>query len=461
MSQRGVSRPPLSENDGIGFFGKVPSHGDFVSTGLGRQAETELVNWLQSGLQESEQTLGTQWESLFHASPPWRFVIERSLWGHATMVGILLPSKDRVGRSFPLVIAARLSNYDGPARLFCFDESWFTAAEAIAETSTLRDFNITAFLGGLKRLRLPQARPLQPPPPGAADSRVSLWWTVESGTGRASGFKTQGAPRAGDFVRLLKGGNPTVKPPSRPPSPPPPAERTETTPLPVAAAPPPALVMERGYATHAGTRLSINADALLVSDNPRLFAVADGVSDSNGAAEAAKIVTNTLASVSPADTLETLVQDVKGKLGRAHSLVQSIRFPGAVEPASASVVTLALGNRDFAVIWAGNARCYLMREGMMRCLTRDHVEIGLRFALARSIGAPRQFVPEIVHDRAQPGDRFLLCSAALARVLDERSIATIIAEQPAKEAAAALVQEALIANVRENVSAIVVAVQAT
>ncbi|PRH88307.1 type VI secretion system-associated protein TagF [Labrys okinawensis] len=460
MAPRGASHPAPSENDGIGFFGKVPSHGDFVSTGLGRQAETELVNWLQSGLQESEQTLGTQWENLFHASPPWRFVIERSLWGHATMVGILLPSRDRVGRSFPLVIAARLGNYEGPARLFCFDESWFTAAEAIAETSTLRDFDITAFLGGLKRLRLPQARPVPPPPPGAADGRVSLWWTVESGTGRASGFKTQGAPRAGDFVRLLKGGNPTVKQPSRPPTSPPPVEKTEMAPPRVEAPPLPALAMERGYATHAGTRLSINADALLVSDNPRLFAVADGVGDGNGAAEAAKIVTNTLAHVSPADMLETLVQDVKGKLGRAHSLVQSIRFPGAVEPPSASVVSLAVENGDFAVVWAGNARCYLMRDGMMRCLTRDHVEIGLRFALARSIGAPRQLVPEIVYDRAQRGDRFLLCSAALARVLDERTIAATIAEQPVKEAAAALVQDALIANVRENVSAIVVAVQA-
>ncbi|QEN90064.1 type VI secretion system-associated protein TagF [Labrys sp. KNU-23] len=456
MNQRSAPPPASSESDGIGFFGKVPSHGDFVSTGLSRQAETELVNWLQSGLQESEQTLGAQWQDLFHAAPPWRFVIERSLWGRATMVGILLPSKDRVGRSFPLVIAARLSNYDGPARLFCFDESWFTAAEAIAETSTLRDFDIATFLGGLKRLRLPRARPAPPPPPGTAGSRVSLWWTVESETGRASGFKTQGAPRAGDFVRLLRGGNPTVKPPAQPAPPPLAAE----TPSPPAPAPSPALAMERGYATHAGTRLSVNADALLVSDNPRLFAIADGVSDGNGAAEAAKIITNTLAHVSSADTLETLVQDVKGKLGRAHSLVQSIRFPGAVEPPSASVVALAMQNGAFAVIWAGNARCYLMREGMMRCLTRDHVEIGLRFALSRSIGAPRQLVPEIVHDLIQPGDRFLLCSAALARVLDERSIAALIAEQPAKEAAAAMVQDALIANVRENVSAIVVAIHA-
>lgn len=457
MSQRSASHPASSDNDGIGFFGKVPSHGDFVSTGLGRHTETELVNWLQSGLQESEQTLGTQWQELFHAAPPWRFVIERSLWGHATMVGILLPSKDRVGRSFPLVIAAKVSRYEGPARLFCFDESWFTAAEAIAETSAMRGFDIGVFLSGLKRLRLPQARPAPAAPPGAGDPRVSLWWTVESGTGRASGFKTQGAPRAGDFVRLLKGGNPTVKQPAQPAAAP---VAAETPAAPTPAAPAVALNVERGYATHAGTRLSVNADALLVSDNPRLFAIADGVGDGNGAAEAAKIVTNTLASAAAGETLETLVQEVKGKLGRAHSLVQSIRFPGATEPPSAAVIALALQGHDLAVIWAGHARCYLIRDGMMRCLTRDHVEIGLRFALSRSVGAARQLVPEILLDQAQPGDRFLLCSAALARVLDELAIATLIADRPVKEAAAALIQDALIANVRENVSAIVVALDA-
>jgi type VI secretion system protein ImpM len=96
---------------------------------------------------------------------------------------------------------------------------------------------------------------------------------------------------------------------------------------------------------------------------------------------------------------------------------------------------------------------------MMRCLTRDHVEIGLRLALSRSIGSQRQLMPEVLLDATQDGDRLLLCSAALARTLDERSIAETLLEKPVKDAAATLVQDALIANARDNLSAIVVGIR--
>jgi type VI secretion system protein ImpM len=109
-------------------------------------------------------------------------------------------------------------------------------------------------------------------------------------------------------------------------------------------------------------------------------------------------------------------------------------------------------------MWAGNARCYLVRDGMMRCLTRDHVEIGLRFALSRSIGSQRQLVPEVFTDVVQDGDHFLLCSAALARTLDERGIAETLLEKPAEEAASVLIQDGLIANARDNLSAIVIGI---
>lgn len=447
-----------TEADRIGFFGKVPTHGDFISTGFGRLFQTGLDNWIQSGLQASEQAHGKEWQRLFRASPPWRFVIERSLWGQSTMVGVLLPSTDRVGRCFPLVIAAKLGSFDGNPRLLCFDETWYTAAEALAETSLTRDFDISGFTAGLKRLRLPHAKAAsgRELPASSGDDRISIWWTIDPETRRADGFKTTGPPQAGHFLKLLNGkqiAGPAAAEPDKTH-----ARKTPVAPAVTEPAPARKLVIERSYATHPGTRLSINADALLVSEKPRLFAVADGIGDGNGAADAAKVTTNTLANVSIHETLEELVQDVKGKLGRAHGLLQSAHASNAREAPGASVVALAIGHDNFAVIWAGNARCYLVRDGMMRCLTRDHVEIGLRFALSRSIGSQRQLVPEVFTDVVQDGDRFLLCSAALARTLDERGIAETLLEKPAEEAASILIQDGLIANARDNLSAIVIGI---
>lgn len=456
MNERHIIDAP--ETDRIGFFGKVPTHGDFVSTGLGRGFQTELDNWLQAGLQSSEQTFGEDWERQFRKTPPWRFVIERAVWGPATMVGVLLPSTDRVGRSFPLVIAAKLGSFVGAPRLLCFDETWFTAAEALAETSLTRDFDIAGFSAGLKRLRLPHAKEASRNDAWVAHDKVSLWWTKDPETGRVKGFHTVGAPKPTDFLKLVKEEAASSRVKEETAIPPRSAAAVHEPQEAASAAPPSRLIVERSYATHAGTRLSVNADALLVSENPRLFAIADGVG--SGAADAAKITTNTLANASSQETLDALVQEVKGKLGRAHSLLQSANRSGEREAGAASVVTLAFCQGSFAVIWAGNARCYLVRDGMMRCLTRDHVEVGLRYALSRSIGAQRQLMPEAFVDTAQDGDCLLLCSVALPNVLDERGIADTLLNTPVKDAAGALIQDGLIANARDNLSAIVVGLRA-
>jgi type VI secretion system protein ImpM len=450
-----------TEADRIGFFGKVPTHGDFISTGLGRTFQTELDNWIQAGLQASEQAHGKEWQRLFRAAPPWRFVVERTLWSQSTMVGVLLPSTDRVGRSFPLVIAAKLGSFSGNPRLLCFDETWFTAAEALAETSLTRDFDIAGFTAGLKRLRLPHAKlaPRSEMPASNSNDRISIWWTMDPDTRRANGFKTSGPPQAAHFLKFLNGKQTGDAPKPEPDKTPEPLRNAPVAPAIPENTPAKKLVVERSYATHPGTRLSLNADALLVSEKPRLFAVADGVGDGNGAADAAKVTTNTLANVSAHETLEELIQDVKGKLGRAHGLLQSAHAVSEREAQGASVVALTIRDDAFAAIWAGNARCYLVRDGMMRCLTRDHVEIGLRFALSRSIGSQRQLVPEVFTDTVQDGDRFLLCSAALARTLDERGIAETLLEKPVEEAAGILIQDGLIANARENISAIVIGIK--
>jgi type VI secretion system protein ImpM len=141
-------------------------------------------------------------------------------------------------------------------------------------------------------------------------------------------------------------------------------------------------------------------------------------------------------------------------------VLQSGRLTAERSGSSATVVTLACLRDSFAVLWAGDARCYLLRDGMMRCLTRDHTEIGLRRSLARGIGVKGQLMPEVSIDRLQPGDRLLLCSNPLPQSLSERSIAEILLSTELDEVSAALTQEALIANCRGNLSIIVIDVKA-
>ncbi|AHG49395.1 nitrogen fixation protein (plasmid) [Rhizobium leguminosarum bv. trifolii CB782] len=451
MNERATLERNPTGADRIGFYGKLPSHGDFVSMGLGRSLQSALDTWLQAGMQAAQQELGEEWERRFRLMPAWRFIVERGLWGSSTVAGVLLPSLDRVGRSFPLVIAAQLHGFSEHPRQLYLDDTWFTAAEAIAESSANRDFDINQFTASLKRLRslrpadLAENETLQ----DRASSRGTIWWHIDPDERRAKGFGVSGAPEPAHFAKLLRESSSVVSPPPR----------SETPPIPPSVIVEPhhhSLVLRHSHATHPGTRLTVNADALLVSETPSLFAVADGVGDSNAAAEVGKIAVHVLAEATKQQTIEALVQEVKGKLGRAHGLLQSAHHSQDREPSAASIVALATFDDRCALLWVGDARCYLRRDGMMRCLTRDHVEIGLRRTLSRAIGLRGHLVPEVLFGGLQAGDRLLLCSAALPSAVPERSIAEILLSAKIEKAADILVQEGLIANCRDNLSAIVI-----
>ncbi len=456
MNERATLGQISSEPDRLGFFGKLPSHGDFVSTGLGRKLQAALDAWLQSSLHAIQAEFGNQWERRFRFMPSWRFIVERDLWGPATIAGVIVPSVDRVGRSFPLVLAAELHGFSGDPRSLCLDDTWFIATEGLAETSARQDFDIDTFTTGLKRLR--------PPRPGQFDGMEqsslmppgTLWWRMDPDDRRMKGFRVSGAPGPLDFLKLLAEGDAKA---AEQPRPNPRQQRAAADPKPTPAEAP-GVKLFHSYASHPGTRLSLNADSIFISAKPSIFAIVDGVGDGNDALEASRITADMLSRAASQETIEALVQEIKGKFGRAHGVLQSGRLTAERSGSSATVVTLACLRDSFAVLWAGDARCYLLRDGMMRCLTRDHTEIGLRRSLARGIGLKGQLMPEVSIDRLQPGDRLLLCSNPLPQTLSERSIAEILLSTELDEVSAALTQEALIADCRGNLSVIVIDVKA-
>lgn len=487
MPPRSALDPVSMEADRIGFFGKLPSHGDFVSTGLRRSVQDALDAWLQAGIAKAHHHAGENWEQIFRNMPAWRFVAERGVWGPVTVAGVIVPSRDRVGRSFPLVITAQLHEFSEDSRKLCLDETWFIALEALAETVLHRDFELDTFTANLKRLR--HLRPSDQhfePRAGKSQRPDTLWWRFDPVDRQNKGFRSGGAPQPTDFLELLMAGMEASGPPQ-----PEPAQMPEPEPAPMpdhgheplqpqppipanvnelvaetaprAASRPPAghqnFRLRHDKASHPGTRLSINADAMLAQHTPFLFAVADGVGDGNEAVEASRQTIAMLADTAPHDTIESLVQEMKGKLGRANGVLQSTGGSWGRKSPSASLVSLGVAEHRFALIWAGDARAYLLRDGMMRCLTRDHVSVGLRRSLARGIGLAGQLSPEVLLDDLQAGDRFLLCSHPLSRVIPERGIAEILLSGDIDDIANTLIQEGLIADCRENLSAVVIDVK--
>lgn len=227
--------------------------------------------------------------------------------------------------------------------------------------------------------------------------------------------------------------------------------------------------------TDVGTVRSANEDALVDRPDLRLWAVADGAGGHQHGEVAAQALKAALEAPSERAGGD-LVAEVRARVAGVHEALrrradaEAEASGGAITIASTLVVLLADG-QHFACLWCGDSRAYLLRGGTLSPLTRDHsmvqemVDAGVLDAeaaerhpranvLTRAIGADGAD-PELdkITGRAEPGDRFLLCSDGLFKALDAGAIGRLTGgEDPAR----ALIRAALDAAARDNVTAIVV-----
>jgi type VI secretion system protein ImpM len=163
-----------------------------------------------------------------------------------------------------------------------------------------------------------------------------------------------------------------------------------------------------------------------------------------------------LADVTAVASTDEMLRDMRGKLGAANCLLLPMTGTAERHEPAASIAAVLMKEDSYHVLWAGDVRAYLLEHGTMRPLTRDHVGVGIRSYLQRGIGLELQFKPETVSGSFSSRSTLLLCSQPLVRCLGERTIAEILLGTCVEEAAPRLIQEALIANAADNVTAVVI-----
>lgn len=90
----------------VGFFGKLPGAGDFVQRRLPSGFVDRWDHHFEQAVFASREALGGDWAQAYHASPTWRFVLAPQACGEGAWAGVFGPADDRVGRSFPMVLAS-------------------------------------------------------------------------------------------------------------------------------------------------------------------------------------------------------------------------------------------------------------------------------------------------------------------------------------------------------------------
>jgi type VI secretion system protein ImpM len=142
-----------TSNFTAGFYGKIPSHGDFLSRRLPRQFIEPWDQWLQGGLAASREQLGQSWLDIFLVSPIWQFALSPGLCGNDAWAGVMMPSVDKVGRYFPLMLATQVNDYQ-LTKLFDPNCGWFAALSQLALSSLDYEFDLQSFDEQLERLSL-------------------------------------------------------------------------------------------------------------------------------------------------------------------------------------------------------------------------------------------------------------------------------------------------------------------
>ena len=228
--------------------------------------------------------------------------------------------------------------------------------------------------------------------------------------------------------------------------------------------------------THVGARRSHNEDTLVDRPDLGLWAVADGAGGHDAGEVASGMIAEALEAIPPGIGGGDLLGQVRTRIAATHAALRAeAERRGPDVTIASTVVVLVVREDHFACLWAGDSRAYLLRDGVLLQISRDHslvqelVDSGAIDAAAaerhphanvitRAVGAALDdFTLDKVSDRLQPGDRFLLCSDGLNKTLSDDDLSALLAGAGDDAPTEALVAAALARQVTDNVTAVVVA----
>lgn len=118
------------------WFGKVPGLGDFVHRHMPDVLKEQLDRWAQLRLQDFSIEHPEQWTEYYLSAPVWRFILGAAVTDISEprlLTGICMPSVDRVGRYFPLIIVGQCVTIEGDSEVDFFENDLsLTAVSEIA-----------------------------------------------------------------------------------------------------------------------------------------------------------------------------------------------------------------------------------------------------------------------------------------------------------------------------------------
>lgn len=230
---------------------------------------------------------------------------------------------------------------------------------------------------------------------------------------------------------------------------------------------------ETGQGTDVGCHREVNEDNFLSRPDYGLWAVADGMGGHAAGDYASLTIVKELNSVGVPVSAEDLRARFMERLTRANEMIMDHAAEIGRGTIGATVVSLLIYGDEYACIWSGDSRLYLLRGGQLIQQSRDHTEVRAlleagtitaeeaqswprKNVITRAIGVSDTPQCEIVSGQLEVGDCFVLCSDGLTEHLSDGDIAEHVGSLPPQAACDAMIRETLHRGARDNVTVIAI-----
>ena len=227
-------------------------------------------------------------------------------------------------------------------------------------------------------------------------------------------------------------------------------------------------ISEHFHASDLGRQRQGNEDSYFV--RAPLFVVADGMGGAQAGEVASKMAVESfdrgLPDGSPAEALVHVIEDANRRI-HDRSRAESQRA------GMGTTVTAAyVGEQEVTIAHVGDSRAYLLREGRLERLTRDHSLVGelvargklteeqaethpQRSVITRALGPEPEVEVDVRSYHARGGDVFMVCSDGLTSMVAEAGVTAILEDAGSLDhAGRELIAAANDAGGRDNITVI-------
>jgi serine/threonine protein phosphatase PrpC len=226
--------------------------------------------------------------------------------------------------------------------------------------------------------------------------------------------------------------------------------------------------------SHPGAVRGHNEDAFVARGADGFWTVADGMGGLADGQFASRTVVEALAEAPLSGDVQRDAATVAEVIRHAGYLI----FKESTERQNhigSTAVALLIGGGKFAVVWAGDSRLYLWRDGQLAQVTRDHTQVQqlvdagyltpkeaaehpMSHVLARAVGVQAEVELDTMVGETRVGDLFLICSDGLPRVVEDADIAQAFVGANPGAIAERLLELALKAGAPDNVTILAIGV---